>query len=150
MFVLEFLLVKKWIVCLACEPLTCFSSFFCKWNSHGYDISKIFGNKFTLISPVWLQVRRKGKERFQFTGLHDADKGFLLFSLNMHYKYDCCSCCGPMCSSVIYVCGLFSLCLMVKYFNPLNFWKVSMRMSSFLFSPASTNAHSFCPNNKKD
>lgn len=126
------------------------SSFFCKWNSHGYDISKIFGNKFTLISPVWLQVRRKGKERFQFTGLHDADKGFLLFSLNMHYKYDCCSCCGPMCSSVIYVCGLFSLCLMVKYFNPLNLWKVYLRMSSFLCSPASTNAHSFSPNNKKD
>uniref|UniRef100_A0A8C3BJE1 Chitinase domain-containing protein 1 n=1 Tax=Cairina moschata TaxID=8855 RepID=A0A8C3BJE1_CAIMO len=58
------------------------------WNSHGYDISKIFGNKFTLISPVWLQVRRKGKERFQFTGLHDADKAasfqlFLLLSVNL-------------------------------------------------------------------
>ncbi|NXP69514.1 CHID1 protein, partial [Ramphastos sulfuratus] len=45
------------------------------WNSHGYDIAKIFGTKFTLISPVWLQVRRRGKERFQFSGLHDADKG---------------------------------------------------------------------------
>uniref|UniRef100_A0A8C7A1C6 Chitinase domain containing 1 n=1 Tax=Nothoprocta perdicaria TaxID=30464 RepID=A0A8C7A1C6_NOTPE len=43
------------------------------WNSHGYDIAKIFGNKFTLISPVWLQVKRRGKERFQFTGLHDVD-----------------------------------------------------------------------------
>ncbi|XP_009887657.1 PREDICTED: chitinase domain-containing protein 1 isoform X2 [Charadrius vociferus] len=47
------------------------------WNSHGYDIAKIFGNKFTLISPVWLQVKRRGKERFQFTGLHDADKGWM-------------------------------------------------------------------------
>ncbi|XP_010560871.1 PREDICTED: chitinase domain-containing protein 1 isoform X2 [Haliaeetus leucocephalus] len=47
------------------------------WNSHGYDIAKIFGNKFTLISPVWLQVKRRGKERFQFTGLHDADKGWV-------------------------------------------------------------------------
>ncbi|XP_075283010.1 chitinase domain-containing protein 1 isoform X3 [Opisthocomus hoazin] len=47
------------------------------WNSHGYDIAKIFGNKFTLISPVWLQVKRSGKERFQFTGLHDADKGWM-------------------------------------------------------------------------
>ncbi|KAJ7396238.1 Chitinase domain-containing protein 1 [Pitangus sulphuratus] len=44
------------------------------WNNHGYDIAKIFGNKFTLISPVWLQVKRRGKEMFQFTGLHDADK----------------------------------------------------------------------------
>ncbi|XP_071618005.1 chitinase domain-containing protein 1 isoform X1 [Heliangelus exortis] len=47
------------------------------WNSHGYDIAKIFGNKFTLISPVWLQVKRRGKERFQFTGLHDVDKGWM-------------------------------------------------------------------------
>ncbi|XP_068873104.1 chitinase domain-containing protein 1 isoform X3 [Aphelocoma coerulescens] len=47
------------------------------WNNHGYDIAKIFGNKFTLISPVWLQVKRRGKERFQFTGLHDADQGWM-------------------------------------------------------------------------
>ena len=26
------------------------------WNSHGYDVAKEFGSKFTLISPVWLQV----------------------------------------------------------------------------------------------
>ncbi|XP_075784342.1 chitinase domain-containing protein 1 isoform X2 [Pelodiscus sinensis] len=47
------------------------------WNNHGYDIAKTFGNKFTLISPVWLQVKRKGKEKFQFTGLHDADQGWI-------------------------------------------------------------------------
>ncbi|XP_074852097.1 chitinase domain-containing protein 1 isoform X2 [Carettochelys insculpta] len=47
------------------------------WNNHGYDIAKIFGNKFTLISPVWLQVKRRGKERFQFTGLHDADQDWI-------------------------------------------------------------------------
>ncbi|NWW38932.1 CHID1 protein, partial [Panurus biarmicus] len=47
------------------------------WNNHGYDIAKVFGNKFTLISPVWLQVKRRGKERFQFTGLHDADQGWM-------------------------------------------------------------------------
>ncbi|XP_062974819.1 chitinase domain-containing protein 1 isoform X2 [Elgaria multicarinata webbii] len=47
------------------------------WNSHGYDIAKIFGSKFTTISPVWLQVKRRGKERFQLTGLHDADQGWM-------------------------------------------------------------------------
>ena len=26
------------------------------WNSHGYDVAKTFGSKFSLISPVWLQV----------------------------------------------------------------------------------------------
>ncbi|XP_042302277.1 chitinase domain-containing protein 1 isoform X1 [Sceloporus undulatus] len=47
------------------------------WNSHGYDIAKSFGNKFTMISPVWLQVKRRGKERFQLTGLHDVDQGWM-------------------------------------------------------------------------
>ncbi|XP_060132375.1 chitinase domain-containing protein 1 isoform X2 [Zootoca vivipara] len=47
------------------------------WNGHGYDIAKIFGSKFTTISPVWLQVKRRGKERFQVTGLHDADQGWM-------------------------------------------------------------------------
>uniref|UniRef100_A0A8D0CEA9 Chitinase domain-containing protein 1 n=1 Tax=Salvator merianae TaxID=96440 RepID=A0A8D0CEA9_SALMN len=47
------------------------------WNNHGYDVAKIFGNKFTTISPVWLQVKRRGKERFQLTGLHDADQGWM-------------------------------------------------------------------------
>lgn len=26
------------------------------WNSHGYDVAKTFGSKFSLVSPVWLQV----------------------------------------------------------------------------------------------
>jgi len=30
--------------------------FFLQWNNHGYDVAKIFTNKFNLISPVWLQV----------------------------------------------------------------------------------------------
>lgn len=47
------------------------------WNSHGYDIAKTFGGKFTLVSPVWLQVKRRGKEMFQITGLHDADQGWI-------------------------------------------------------------------------
>ena len=33
-----------------------FIIFFLKWNSHGYDIAKIFASKFTHISPVWLQL----------------------------------------------------------------------------------------------
>ncbi|CAG9839522.1 unnamed protein product [Diabrotica balteata] len=43
------------------------------WNSRGYDIAKIFGNKFTHISPVWLQIRRRGKEKYEVTGTHDVD-----------------------------------------------------------------------------
>ncbi|XP_068117271.1 chitinase domain-containing protein 1 isoform X2 [Hyperolius riggenbachi] len=47
------------------------------WNGHGYDVAKIFASKFTQISPVWLQIKRKGKQSYQMTGLHDADQGWI-------------------------------------------------------------------------
>ncbi|XP_055987835.1 chitinase domain-containing protein 1 [Sorex fumeus] len=47
------------------------------WNSHGYDVAKIFGAKFTQISPVWLQLKRRGRELFEVTGLHDVDQGWM-------------------------------------------------------------------------
>nr|KAF6464530.1 chitinase domain containing 1 [Rousettus aegyptiacus] len=47
------------------------------WNSRGYDIAKLFGGKFTQISPVWLQLKRRGREMFEVTGLHDVDQGWM-------------------------------------------------------------------------
>lgn len=47
------------------------------WNSHGYDVAKVFGSKFTQISPVWLQLKRRGREMFEITGLHDVDQGWM-------------------------------------------------------------------------
>ncbi|XP_061138218.1 chitinase domain-containing protein 1 [Syngnathus typhle] len=47
------------------------------WNSHGYDIAKLFGPKLTSVSPVWLQLRRRGSERFEVTGLHDHDTSWV-------------------------------------------------------------------------
>ncbi|XP_037373236.1 chitinase domain-containing protein 1 [Talpa occidentalis] len=47
------------------------------WNSHGYDVAKVFGAKFTRISPVWLQLKRRGRELFEVTGLHDVDPGWI-------------------------------------------------------------------------
>ncbi|CAJ0930371.1 unnamed protein product [Ranitomeya imitator] len=47
------------------------------WNGHGYDVAKAFASKFTLISPVWLQIRRKGRQSYQVTGLHDIDQGWI-------------------------------------------------------------------------
>ncbi|XP_036731639.2 chitinase domain-containing protein 1 isoform X3 [Manis pentadactyla] len=47
------------------------------WNSHGYDVAKTFGGKFTHISPVWLQLKRRGREMFEVTGLHDVDQGWM-------------------------------------------------------------------------
>jgi len=43
------------------------------WNNHGYDVAKTFANKFTMISPVWLQVKRKPTGTFYMTGTHDID-----------------------------------------------------------------------------
>ncbi|CAH1967926.1 unnamed protein product [Acanthoscelides obtectus] len=45
------------------------------WNSHGYDVAKIFGNKFTHISPVWLQI--SGQD-YQVRGLHDVDSKWMV------------------------------------------------------------------------
>uniref|UniRef100_A0A4W6DUN0 Chitinase domain-containing protein 1 n=1 Tax=Lates calcarifer TaxID=8187 RepID=A0A4W6DUN0_LATCA len=47
------------------------------WNSHGYDVAKTFGPKLTSVSPVWLQLRRRGPETFDVTGLHDHDPGWV-------------------------------------------------------------------------
>ncbi|XP_068151104.1 chitinase domain-containing protein 1 [Drosophila tropicalis] len=45
------------------------------WNSHGYDVAKIFAKKFDIISPVWLQVIKEGDE-YVMAGLHDIDAGW--------------------------------------------------------------------------
>ncbi|XP_054721540.1 LOW QUALITY PROTEIN: chitinase domain-containing protein 1-like [Uloborus diversus] len=48
------------------------------WNSHGYDIAKIFAAKFTMISPVWLQMKPKdSRGGVLIEGLHDIDKSWL-------------------------------------------------------------------------
>ncbi|XP_055271160.1 chitinase domain-containing protein 1 isoform X1 [Moschus berezovskii] len=47
------------------------------WNRHGYDVVKIFGGKFTHVAPVWLQLRRHGREMFEVTGLDDVDQGWV-------------------------------------------------------------------------
>ncbi|XP_067090925.1 chitinase domain-containing protein 1 isoform X1 [Osmerus mordax] len=51
--------------------------FITPWNSHGYDLAKTFGPKLTSVSPVWLQLRRRGPESFHITGLHDHDPGWV-------------------------------------------------------------------------
>ncbi|GAB6028167.1 hypothetical protein CHUAL_002373 [Chamberlinius hualienensis] len=48
------------------------------WNNRGYDVAKIFGRKFTDISPVWLQIKpTQGHVRYTITGGHDIDKGWV-------------------------------------------------------------------------
>ncbi|EDW03921.1 GH11509 [Drosophila grimshawi] len=46
------------------------------WNSHGYDVAKIFAKKFDIISPVWLQVVKQFDE-YAVAGTHDIDAGWL-------------------------------------------------------------------------
>lgn len=47
------------------------------WNSHGYDIAKLFSSKFTYVSPVWLQVKRRKTGNFAIEGGHDIDQGWM-------------------------------------------------------------------------
>ena len=47
------------------------------WNSHGYDIAKLFTKKFDYISPVWLSIKRTGIETYVIEGTHDIDRKWL-------------------------------------------------------------------------
>lgn len=47
------------------------------WNNHGYDVAKIWGAKFDYVSPVWLQVLRKGPKQYELGGAHDIDAGWV-------------------------------------------------------------------------
>lgn len=48
------------------------------WNNRGYDIAKLQSAKFSLVSPVWLQLKRKqGSEGWEVTGLQDVDSGWI-------------------------------------------------------------------------
>lgn len=47
------------------------------WNNHGYDIAKIFGSKFTMISPVWLQLKPQSANKFVIEGKHDIDENWI-------------------------------------------------------------------------
>eukprot|EP00475_Leptophrys_vorax_P013053 TRINITY_DN19441_c0_g1_i1.p1 TRINITY_DN19441_c0_g1~~TRINITY_DN19441_c0_g1_i1.p1 ORF type:complete len:435 (+),score=107.80 TRINITY_DN19441_c0_g1_i1:946-2250(+) len=51
------------------------------WNNHGYDVVKVFTDKFDYISPVWLQVKamkdRSNDITFELGGTHDIDQGWM-------------------------------------------------------------------------
>lgn len=47
------------------------------WNNHGYDVAKIFGAKFDMISPVWLQVISVGQANYEISGTHDVDANWI-------------------------------------------------------------------------
>lgn len=40
-------------------------------------MAKTFGPKFNIISPVWLQILRKGELRYEISGTHDVDSGWM-------------------------------------------------------------------------
>jgi len=48
------------------------------WNSHGYDVAKLFsGKKLNLISPVWLHLQIDGESAYKIGGLHDKDSKWM-------------------------------------------------------------------------
>lgn len=48
-----------------------------QWNNHGYDVAKIWGPKFDVISPVWLQIVRLPNGDYEMNGEHDVDSGWI-------------------------------------------------------------------------
>ncbi|XP_059617623.1 chitinase domain-containing protein 1 [Phlebotomus argentipes] len=47
------------------------------WNGYGYDIAKRFTPKFDVISPIWLQILRKGDRKYKLAGVHDIDENWM-------------------------------------------------------------------------
>lgn len=55
------------------------------WNGHGYDIAKLFPSKFTMVSPVWLQLRpRTSNGDITIQGLHDIDSNWIQSVRNLN------------------------------------------------------------------
>ncbi|KAI3660907.1 hypothetical protein MP638_006664 [Amoeboaphelidium occidentale] len=48
-------------------------AFVTPWNGDGYDIAKEFSKKFTMLSPVWFQLLRKGSKKYTIEGDQDVD-----------------------------------------------------------------------------
>jgi chitinase domain-containing protein 1 len=47
------------------------------WNNRGYDLVKIFAQKFDYISPVWFSIKRIGFEKYVVQGTHDIDSQWI-------------------------------------------------------------------------
>ena len=51
------------------------------WNSHGYDVAKMFGDRISFVSPVWLQVQpskeKNPSSHYIIGGIHDIDKNWV-------------------------------------------------------------------------
>ena len=43
------------------------------WNNRGYDLIKIFPQKFDYVSPVWFSLKRIDTEKYLIEGTHDID-----------------------------------------------------------------------------
>ena len=46
------------------------------WNSKGYDVCKLFAKKLDYISPVWLQIKRTGRKKYELAE-HDIDSNWM-------------------------------------------------------------------------
>lgn len=67
--------------CKQCSTLKNFKNkvlgYVTPWNSKGYDISKVFAKKLDYLSPVWLQIIRKGRKDYQLGGTQEIDKKWM-------------------------------------------------------------------------
>ncbi|MBN3294952.1 CHID1 protein, partial [Amia calva] len=47
------------------------------WNAHGYSVARLFAGRLSSVSPVWLQLRRRGPQSYDISGLQDTDPGWM-------------------------------------------------------------------------
>jgi chitinase domain-containing protein 1 len=67
--------------CVECATLKRFTGavlgYVTPWNAHGYDVSKEFSNKIEMNAPVWLQIKRVARHKYELTGTHDIDRAWM-------------------------------------------------------------------------
>ena len=86
------------------------------WNSHGYDVAKQF-KKFNMISPVWLQIKRKPRGKYVVEGCHDIDQGWVNDVRSLNHE--------------VQVCGFCMFLVWISYISNLVLFQVVGKVEKF-------------------
>jgi chitinase domain-containing protein 1 len=67
--------------CSSCADIRQFTNptiiYITPWNNRGYDLVKIFPQKFDYICPVWFSLKRIDLEKYHIEGTHDIDSKWI-------------------------------------------------------------------------
>jgi chitinase domain-containing protein 1 len=67
--------------CSSCSDIRQFTNpiliYITPWNNRGYDLVKLFPQKFDYICPVWFSLKRIDLEKYHLEGTHDIDSKWI-------------------------------------------------------------------------